>query len=273
MFSSFCSKIRYINSNNSLLTRGLKSDLHIKWVRPEKIACWHPKKTGDLVPLKNIYMPEFPLQFQNSHELKTANEYVRKVFSCDFMGRRYAMELYRQKLINEVKSNILDSTSCEVQIASMTANIRNLQNHFEIAPRDKLSRVAMKEIIDKRKKRLKYLRTWDYKKFEWLLEKLEIEYRPHPVYERVERKKSLRRLTSQWCDMVKTKKLNIYQKELDSQKVSFLEHKVETLKWARKEEIECGITPTILESEIEAAQKQLEEWQTIMNEKKKGEVV
>jgi len=65
-------------------------------------------------------------------------------------------------------------------VASMTANIRNLQEHYKLAPRDKNSRVALKEIIDKRKKRLKYLRTWDYKKFEWLLENLDLKYHPHP---------------------------------------------------------------------------------------------
>lgn len=65
-------------------------------------------------------------------------------------------------------------------VASMTANIRNLQEHYKSSPRDKNSRVALKEIIDKRKKRLKYLRTWDYKKFEWLLENLDIMYHPHP---------------------------------------------------------------------------------------------
>lgn len=44
-----------------------------------------------------------------------ANEYVRKVFSCDFMGRRFATQSARQKLLNNVKSNMLDNTSCEVQ--------------------------------------------------------------------------------------------------------------------------------------------------------------
>lgn len=44
-----------------------------------------------------------------------ANEYVRKVFSCDFMGRRFATQLARQKIIDKVKSNKLDFTSCEVQ--------------------------------------------------------------------------------------------------------------------------------------------------------------
>lgn len=44
-----------------------------------------------------------------------ANENVRKVFSCAFMGRRAATELARQQLIDKVKSNKLDYTSCEVQ--------------------------------------------------------------------------------------------------------------------------------------------------------------
>lgn len=62
----------------------------------------------------------------------------------------------------------------------MTANIRNLQEHYKIAPRDKNSRVALKEIIEKRRKRLKHLRTWDYKKFEWLLENLNLKFHPYP---------------------------------------------------------------------------------------------
>ncbi|XP_015378995.1 PREDICTED: 28S ribosomal protein S15, mitochondrial isoform X2 [Diuraphis noxia] len=246
-----------------LSTRGLKSDLHIKWVRPEKIACWDPKKSGDLSPLEPLDMTKPPLEYQESEELKTANENVRKVFSCEFMGRRYATQLARQQLIDKVKSNNLDFTSCEVQIASMTANIRNLQEHYKLSPRDKNSRVALKEIIDKRKKRLKYLRTWDYKKFEWLLECLDLKYHPHPPYERVERKKSLRRLTSQWCDEVKSKKLAEYRNELDNQKEMFLKQKLETLEWAKKEEIECGVEPTITDDDIESARKQLEEWKTL----------
>lgn len=39
---------------------------------------------------------------------------------------------------------------------------------------------VVQELIDKRKKLLKFLRQYDYKKFEWLLEKLNIEYKAHP---------------------------------------------------------------------------------------------
>lgn len=36
------------------------------------------------------------------------------------------------------------------------------------------------ELIDRRKQLLKFLRQYDYKKFEWILEKLNIEYKGHP---------------------------------------------------------------------------------------------
>lgn len=71
MINSIRSVIRSVNNVGHVSTRGLKSDLHIKWVRPEKVACWDPKKSGDLVPLKPLDMTQVPLEFQDSEELKT----------------------------------------------------------------------------------------------------------------------------------------------------------------------------------------------------------
>jgi hypothetical protein len=48
-----------------------KSDLKIKWVRPPKIPCIKPEKSGDLVPLPPVDKKQYPLEFQNSEELKT----------------------------------------------------------------------------------------------------------------------------------------------------------------------------------------------------------
>lgn len=91
-----------------------------------------------------------------------------------------------------------------------------------------------------------------------------INYSP---YERVERKKSLRRLTSQWCDKVRAEKLSEYRSKLDSEKETFLKHKLETLIWAKKEEIECGVPASITDTDIEAAQKQLDEWKALKSVK------
>lgn len=71
MITTFRSIIRTANVVNLVSTRGLKSDLHIKWIRPEKINCWDPRKSGDLSSLKPIDMNDVPLEFQESKELKT----------------------------------------------------------------------------------------------------------------------------------------------------------------------------------------------------------
>jgi len=54
-----------------------------------------------------------------------------------------------------------------------------------------------------------------------------------------------------------------YRSELDNEKEKFLKEKLETLEWAKNEEIECRVTPTITDAEIESARKQLEEWKTL----------
>ena len=47
---------------------------------------------------------------------------------------------------------------------------------------------ALKVHIDSRRLLLRYLRETDYKKFEWLLEKLNIAYKPRPLVFLLERK-------------------------------------------------------------------------------------
>jgi len=54
-----------------------------------------------------------------------------------------------------------------------------------------------------------------------------------------------------------------YRSELDNEKEKFLKEKLETLEWAKNEEIVCGVTPTITDADIESARKQLEEWKTL----------
>jgi small subunit ribosomal protein S15 len=62
----------------------------------------------------------------------------------------------------------------------MTADIRNMQQVMEEFPRDKRCKVRLKELIERRKRWLKFLRRWDYKRFEWLLEKLDLVYKSPP---------------------------------------------------------------------------------------------
>lgn len=51
--------------------------------------------------------------------------------------------------------------------------------------------------------------------------------------------------------------------EFDNDKEQFLKQKLETFEWIKKEEIECGVPPTITDVDIENARKQLEDWKAL----------
>lgn len=76
--------------------------------------------------------------------------------------------------------------------------------------------------------------------------------------EYVERKKSIRKLTDKYCEEHKAHKLDEYRKSLEAKRSDFLRDKVESLKWIRQEEIDCGVEPTISETDIKEAAEKLE---------------
>lgn len=65
-------------------------------------------------------------------------------------------------------------------VAAETATVRNLMEHFHNNRRDKKTRMFLKELVESRNRKLGDLRKYDYKKFEWLLDKLDLYYRPKP---------------------------------------------------------------------------------------------
>lgn len=77
--------------------------------------------------------------------------------------------------------------------------------------------------------------------------------------ERIERKKSLRKLTDLHCEEVRKQRLEEYKEKLNAAKKDFLVKKAETLQWIMKEEKECGVEPTVTQEQVDAVLKQLEE--------------
>jgi len=123
-------------------------------------------------------------------------------------------------------------------------------------PGDGKTKTFLIELIAKRKKFLTHLRRWDYKRFEWLLVKLNLVYKPYPkVWRRVDRKGSMRALTKDHCRTIKWKKLQEYRNVLKAEKKTFFIEKVSKLEFIRNEEISCGREPTVTEEEIEAARQ------------------
>lgn len=134
---------------------------------------------------------------------------------------------------------------------------------MEKHPRCGYFKHILKESIDRRKKLLAKLRKWDYKKFEWLLERLNLTFKPFVPFDeaRIERKASLRKLTTKHCEKLKQDKLDAYRAQLEDEKKTFFKEKLEQLQFIRNEEIACGVPPTITEEEIEISRKQAAQYQ------------
>lgn len=267
---------KYVLFNNAVCVnayknsiRGLKSELNIKWIRPEKVSCVEPEKSGDLKPLLEVDERERPLIFKNSEELKTADDVVKQLFTVKFWPNSETRKILLNTYTNSVKRHNLDEKSLESRIARLTMAIRQLQQHVVKHPYDRRNKVVLKEMIEKRTKRLKELRASDYKCFEWVLENLDLIYKPRPpAGERVERKKSLRRLTDLHCEEVRKQQLEEYKAKLSAQKEEFLVKKAETLQWIIKEESECGVEPTVTQEQVDVVLKQLEDLRLTKTENK-----
>ncbi|XP_066991266.2 small ribosomal subunit protein uS15m isoform X2 [Anabrus simplex] len=236
---------------NQLRKAEIKYELSIRGVKPARTLaeCAALLSTKTQMPVN----PSFVLPYN-------VDAHVKRIFSLEFMPRNKTMAFFRADLVNSVKRHALDRSSMEARIAAMTGGIRDMQASMETCSRNKKTKVRLKELIDKRKKYLKYLRRWDYKRFEWLLEKLDLVFRPPPDhFHWVTRKDSLRKLTDRYCEKIKEERLASYRESLESQKAAFLQEKAAKLKWIIEEEEACGIKPSFNQNDIDKVLKQLKE--------------
>ncbi|KAF2894011.1 hypothetical protein ILUMI_12164 [Ignelater luminosus] len=257
-------KILHLNpnltfNNSSIRRYAFKSDLKIKWVHPGKVSCVKPEKSGDLESMPEIDQSQYQLEYRQSKELETANDLAKKLFTLEFAPRYKTTQVYIRNTADTVRRHALDTGSAETRIARWTGAIRAMQELLERFPRNKRLKVNLKELIDKRKKHLKYLRKWDYKRFEWLIDNLNIVYKPPPnEFHWVTRKGSLRKLTQKYCDDLKAERLTAYRRQLESEQPGFLEEKIRSLEFICQEQKECGVEVTVTEEEINEVKRQLE---------------
>ncbi|KOX74605.1 28S ribosomal protein S15, mitochondrial [Melipona quadrifasciata] len=245
------------------LSRGMAKtidDYKIKWVRPVKLPSIDPRQSGDLGLNVSVKPTDMKVFYDKSKELQDADEIVKKMFTLEFQPRRETKNLEREKVIALVKRHICDRNSAEVRIAAMTTEIQYLQRHIAEQRKNVKLRVFLKELIDKRKKFLKYIRRWDYKRFEWLLERLNLIYIPQPkIPGRVSRKDALRQLTKNYCDNIIQQKLNIFKAQLKERQKVFFAQKIKNLEYILAEEQKYGLKPTVSAKQINNARKKLEE--------------
>ncbi|MFC4387446.1 30S ribosomal protein S15 [Gracilibacillus marinus] len=78
----------------------------------------------------------------------------------------------KNEIINEFKTHESDTGSPEVQIAVLTEEINNLNNHLRIHKKDHHSRRGLLKMVGKRRNLLNYLRNKDVQRYRELIQKL-----------------------------------------------------------------------------------------------------
>ena len=78
----------------------------------------------------------------------------------------------KAEIVKEFQRDDSDTGSPEVQVSLMTGRIKYLTDHFKINAKDFHSRRGLQELVNKRRKLLKYLKAKDHKRYATLIERL-----------------------------------------------------------------------------------------------------
>ncbi|NLA92608.1 MAG: 30S ribosomal protein S15 [Spirochaetales bacterium] len=78
----------------------------------------------------------------------------------------------KSQIVEEFGGNAQNTGSADVQIALLTARIRDLQNHFKDFPTDHASRRGLLKMVGQRRRLLRYVRERDIDHYRELIQKL-----------------------------------------------------------------------------------------------------
>jgi len=240
----------------------------VPWREPQQVERFMPGEHGSgdlgnvqsLVDESHLEKSQPRLDYESSKELLKSPVEVKRVLSLEFGRNKDIVSKIRHELILKVQEHPLDVSSLPVNIARMTVEIRNHQaaiTQLHERPTGRKRNQARKHdldvLISHRRKMLSYLRERDYQKFEWLLETLNIVYKPRPMenWESIERRKHQDRLTDLWCDELRTHRLQTFKQTLEKRQPEFLRRKAKLLRELLDEEIKHGESPSVSESEID----------------------
>lgn len=238
----------------------------MKWNKPTRIETCNPAISGDIGGLEHfgeVDLGQPPVELEGAASLKEVDQEVRRILSLEFGRRRDLINKLRKNVGEQVKRHPLDESSLEYKITMHTITIRNFQRDLiqrfpyknQNLKHDLTHKIALRRAL------LEKLREEDYKKFEWLLERLNLFYKPVPVYDHIEisRKKSIERLTNIWCDELKQHRLNGFRRRLEEEQPKFLRSKADKLNFIMQEEKDLGLDLTVTQAEIDECLARAEE--------------
>ncbi|XP_023819956.1 28S ribosomal protein S15, mitochondrial [Oryzias latipes] len=148
------------------------------------------KKTDTGSQLSDLTPEMLKLDYAAVPLAQTTDDIVKRLLSLELASHSEKLQLKKEQLIAKVQRDETDRSSVEVQIAILTARIRNYGEHLQKHHKDKANKRRMLMAIDRRKKLLKNLRLVRYETFERVCEQLGITYTFPPEY--------YRRATRRW---------------------------------------------------------------------------
>lgn len=252
----------------------------VEWERPE-----HPKRalpgaeaSGDLEAFPSLDLSRRLPEFENCPALENAMDQVQRVFSLEFASRRDLLQRVSHDYARKVQRHPHDFQSLEVFIAILTAKIRQAQAYVAKELEEKnLRRGAISHVIkimvDQRRVLLGVLRQRDYKKFEFVLDTLNIAYKPRPTYfEKIERQVHMVRLTELWCAELKEHRLSSLRHEFKTQQPQFLRDKAQKLQWIKTQEEELGLESSVSQDEIQSCLDEAKRIEDLLARQNEGEI-
>ncbi|XP_026229256.1 28S ribosomal protein S15, mitochondrial [Anabas testudineus] len=148
------------------------------------------KKTGPESQLSDLPPTMLKIDYSPVPLAQMTDDLVKRLLSLELASHSEKLQLKKEQLIAKVQRDENDRSSTEVQVAILTARIRNYQEHLHKHHKDKTNKRRMLMAIDQRKKLLKHLRLVRYDAFEKVCEQLGITYTFPPEY--------YRRVTRRW---------------------------------------------------------------------------
>ncbi|PAN08767.1 hypothetical protein PAHAL_1G435100 [Panicum hallii] len=127
------------------------------------------EKPAQVLPMQTILGLGAQLT-PNYTRLPPQEELVERYFHPDHMSSEEKMKLELQRVRDEFKMSENDCGSARVQIAQLTLKIKHLS--AVLHKKDKHSRKGLQEMVQRRKKYLKYLRRTDWDSYCLVLSKL-----------------------------------------------------------------------------------------------------
>jgi len=223
----------------------------VKWKFVSKPSKLTPSWSGDLGVNDPIDMTEPQLALRSADDvLKSSDEHTQRVLSLEFARGVEQRQSLENKAIAYLQRHRYDTESPEAKIGALTVKVRHFQQQWQQPESRRLGHLRYNVVCntDKRSGQLRRLRNTDYRRFEWVLEQMNIVYRPPLPYQAdvsLSRKSGIRRMVQIFCDGLRQEKLDALKARFEAETPAFERERRAACEWIAAEEAALGLPSSV----------------------------